>query len=137
MSPDRLRPAPTAARGSALVDALIALLVLAASVAGAARFGLALRLHADAIRERSTAVVLAQSALEDMRYAMARHASGANPQLPAIQSSRIPASSTSFEVTSSARPGHQPGLAHAVITVQWTDRLDASHRLELISEDAR
>ena len=72
MNPTLANPVPTRQRGVALLEALIAFLVLSIGLLALSRLQTHLRTNADAARERSEAVRLAQTDIESLRVFASR-----------------------------------------------------------------
>jgi Tfp pilus assembly protein PilV len=129
-------PTRQAQRGTTLFEALIAFLVLALGMVAIARIQGHLRLDADAARQRSEAVRLAQEDMETLRGF-------------ATIDTAAPAGTRAFDAIASASRSVDTGTAYLIarqitatgalpaksasITVSWTDRSGAPQQVALHS----
>ena len=116
-------------RGASLLEALITFLLLSVGMLTLMRVQTFLRDSADAARQRSEAVRLAQQDLEQLRgFASAAAynaiAGGAADVTPA-------ASNTRYTLTRVAQP--EPGLKTIQVTLSWSDRNGEPQQLRLHS----
>ncbi|MDE2627448.1 MAG: hypothetical protein KGL99_09885 [Burkholderiales bacterium] len=127
-------------RGTTLLEALIAFLVLTLGMLTVARVQTHLRLNADMARQRSEAVRLAQEDLESLRaYAVLAAASGARSYNDIASRSRTVdsdsgyATDTSYLVARAVDAGGTPSAKAASVTVSWTDRSGGAQQVALSS----
>ena len=114
-------------RGTSLLEALITFLVLSVGMLTLLRVQTSLRDSADAARQRSEAVRLAQQDLETLRgfataAAYSAIAGGVADGTPA-------ASNTRYTLTRVAQP--EPGLKTIQVTLSWNDRNGEPQRVQL------
>ncbi len=113
------------AQGMTLIDALLAALILALGMLGAAQFQRTLRLHADTAAERSLAVRLAQQSIERLR-----NTADLSTLSDRNRSETIGAAGTVFAVDE--QPGAIDGSSRALaVAVAWTDRRGDAQRVTL------
>lgn len=117
-----------ATRGVSLIEALVALAVLAFGMLGIVGMQATLRLAADTARQNAEAVRIAQAAIEDGRaFSAMASASGvaAYADVAATAASAVPgvASNTSFTITRSVAETADPRLKTLVVDVAWEDRV--------------
>jgi Tfp pilus assembly protein PilV len=131
---------PAATRGIALIESLIALLVLGFGLVALAGFQLGLSRHADVARQRSEATRLAQEKLEALRaFSQLDSASGvpayadiaAGADTPALASNT--AYARTWRVASDARDAQRT----IAIDVGWSDRAGVAQRVTLQTIVAR
>ena len=127
-------------RGTTLLEALIAFLVLTLGMLTVARVQTHLRLNADVARQRSEAVRLAQEDLESLRaYAVLGAASGVRSYEGIASHSRTVdadagyATDTSYLVARAVDAGSMPDAKDASVTVSWTDRGGSAQQVALSS----
>lgn len=117
-------------RGMSAVEALVAAAILALGMIGLARLHATLRAHADAARERSEAVRLAQQEIEQLRaFASVAAWSAIADAEPADVT---PAGSTTHYVRERiVRTDADAGLKSVLVVLRWTDRQGAAQQLRL------
>lgn len=123
------------ARGVSLVEALVALAVLAFGTLGVASLQLSLRQEADLSRHRSEAVRIAQAQLEQARSLAAQSGAGGWASIsaqPVPQAVPATAGNAAFRWTA-ATPLDQtePPLKAYEVQVEWHDRLGSAQRVAL------
>ena len=140
----RPRP-PTAARqrGTTLLEALVAFLVLSLGMLTVARVQTQLRLHSDVARQRSEAVRLGQEDLESMRAFSVLAASAAsgsarsyadvNSSTRTVDSAAGYATNTSYRVARQIDAASAANAKDASVTVSWNDRSGAPQHVVLNS----
>ena len=122
-------PAQRRQRGVAMLEALIAFLVLSVGLLALSRLQTGLRTNADAARERSEAVRLAQTDIEGLR-AFAN--SAAWEAIADASSDVTPAGSrTHYTLERVVRTSADPALKAVEVTLQWNDRHGAAQQLQL------
>lgn len=109
-------------RGTTLIEALIATLVLSLGMLATARLQSHLRLNSDVARQRSEAVRLAQADIETLR---SFNVVATIPDLVDVATS---APAGTYEVTRHIGAGNA-----ATLTVRWTDRAGGSQQVALDS----
>jgi len=119
-------------RGVSLIEALVAVAVLAFGVIGIAGMQLTLRQNSDAAKQRSEAVRIAQAAIEQARDYVVVASDGTNPAFDDIGSVGATvvtgiSSNTDYTltITSPALATGAPRLKRYVAGVTWTDRSGA------------
>ena len=133
---------PTARRqrGTTLLEALVAFLVVSLGMLTVARVQTQLRLNSDLARQRSEAVRLGQEDLESLRAFSVVAASGALRSYADVVSASTTVDSASGYVTNTrytvARQidaASAPGAKNASVTVSWNDRSGAAQQVALNS----
>ena len=126
-------------RGTTLVEALIAFLVLSLGMLAAARTQTHMRLGADVARQRSEAVRLAQEDIEALRgFTVLAAAPGARSFEAIASASRTVDSSTglagntSYLLARQIEPAVAPHAKSAAVTVSWTDRSGDAQQVALM-----
>ena len=117
-------------RGVSLVEALIALLVVAVGVVGLLKFQSNSRLNSDVARQRTEALKLAQNEIEQLRSANAA-ADIQSASRSIAPDTNNPANATfqvAREVTASAAASKT-----VQVTVSWTDRSGAAQQVIILS----
>ncbi|MEO7010517.1 MAG: hypothetical protein ABI156_15305 [Caldimonas sp.] len=116
-------------RGTTLIEALIAFLVLALGILAIGRVQTYLRLGSDVARQRSEAVRLGQEDLETLRaYSVIAAASGARSfaeiasAAATIDAGSGYATNTQYRLTREIQPGASDATKSARVTVAWADR---------------
>ena len=117
--------APRAQRGTSLLEALIAFLVLTLGMVSIARVQGHLRLDADVARQRTEAVRLAQQDMETLRSertfsAIASASRSVNP-------------GTAYAIERRIEATGMPHAKAASITVRWVDRSGVAQQVALHS----
>ena len=116
---------PRAQRGTSLLEALIAVLVLTLGMVSIARVQGHLRLDADVARQRTEAVRLAQQDMEVLR---------SERTFSAIASaSRSANTGTAYAIERRIAATGMPHAKAASITVRWVDRSGAAQQVALHS----
>ena len=133
-----MRPHPTrqAQHGTTLFEALVAFLVLSLGMVAIARVQGHLRLDADAARQRSEAVRLAQEDMETLRgFATIDATAAAGPRaFDAIASaSRTVDTGTAYLIARQITATGALPAKSASITVSWTDRSGSVQQVVLHS----
>ena len=103
-----------AQRGTTRTEALIAFLVLSLGMIGLARMQGQLRLDADAARQRTEAIRLAQDELETLR--------STRPFAAIANATRVVSLSTIYRIDRMISPTDAPNAVAVTIAVSWTDR---------------
>ena len=117
-------------RGISTVEALVAAAVLALGMIGLARLHVTLRANADAARERSEAVRLAQQEIEQLRvFANLAAWSAIADAAPADVT---PAGNTTHYLRERiVQTDTDAGLKSVQVVLRWTDRHGAAQQLRL------
>lgn len=124
---------PQRERGVTLIEALVALVVMAFGTLAAVGMQSMLRLNADVARQRAEAVRLAQDAIEDRR-AFVKLDSGAATRYADILSSApstIAGLNASYVRTETVVSSVDPRVKSLQVAVQWTDRAGQTQRIAL------
>lgn len=132
--------APRHQRGTTLIEALLAFIVLTLGMLAIARVQTQLRLNADVARQRSEAVRLAQDDLESLRaFATLAAAPGARSfeaiasDTRTVDAAAGDATHTSYRVTRQIDAATMPRAKTALVTVGWTDRSGSAQQVVLAS----
>jgi type IV pilus modification protein PilV len=130
-------------RGTTLLEALVALLVLALGMFSVARVQTQLRLNADNARQRSEAVRLAQEDIERLRaFSVVEATAGARAYADIVTASSsidaatdVPgfSSTTRYTLTRNVSDAQAPRARNASVSVAWTDRGGSAHEVTLSS----
>lgn len=117
-------------RGVSTLESLVAFAVLALGMIGLARVQVDLRAHAEAARERSEAVRLAQQDLEALRaFATTAGWDAIGDAGPADVTP--PGATTTYRRERSVQGGAERGLKAVRVTLRWADRHGAPQSLQL------
>ena len=129
MPSNRSKPTRARQRGVALLEALIAFLVLSIGLLALSRLQTHLRTNADLSRERSEAVRLAQTDIEGLRA----FANTADWDAIADASADVtPAGSrTRYTLERQVQTSTDPALKAVQVTLQWNDRHGTAQQLRL------
>ena len=114
------------ARGVGLVEALIALLIVAVGVVGLLKYQSSVRLNSDVARQRTEALRLAQNDIEQLR--ISRIADIQNSQRKVTPE----AANTSFDINREITAGHG-GSKTAQVTVSWLNRNGVAQQVLITS----
>lgn len=122
---------PQATRGIALIEALIALAIVAVAMLAAMQFQQKSRVLGDVSRERAEATRLADAELERLRRfgsaaEFAAFGDGAETRVGTASTARFDASRQT-----SASAGALDGVSEAVARIDWSDRTGTAHRVEM------
>jgi Tfp pilus assembly protein PilV len=135
----------TRQRGTTLLEALVAFLVLSLGMLTVARVQTGLRLHAEAARQRSEAVRLGQEDIESLRaYSIFEHPAGvaSGParsytdvasRTTAVDTTPGLAVATRYTVTRQVGAASARNAKDVSVRVGWTDRGGNAHRVALDS----
>jgi len=135
----RRRPSPRTRRGTSLVEALVAMAVMALGMLAVVGIQSTLRLNADVAKQRSEAVRIAQEAMESARGFSAIEAPGqGQTAYDAVVSSQAQAvegytTNTTYTVTRSVVTDTNAPRKEIRIRVQWEDRSGQVQAVELSS----
>ena len=133
---------PTARRqrGTTLLEALVAFLVVSLGMLTVARVQTQLRLNSDLARQRSEAVRLGQEDLESLRAFSVVAASGGLRSYADVVSASTTvdsaagyATNTRYTVARQIDAASAPGAKSASVTVSWNDRSGAAQQVALNS----
>jgi Tfp pilus assembly protein PilV len=125
-----------AQRGTTLLEALIAFLVLSVGMVAIARLQGHMRLDADAARQRSEAVRLAQEDLETLRgFATLRTTAAAGTRAfdSIASASRSVDTGTAYLIERQITAAGALAAKSATVTVSWTDRSGTLQQVALHS----
>jgi Tfp pilus assembly protein PilV len=124
-------------RGTSLIEALIAFLVLSLGMLAAASLQMHLRLNAELTRQRAETVRLGQEDMEQLRAYAAVTAAPGVPSYEAIASATTEAggdaSGTRFTVARQVDPAALAHARTASVTVSWADRAGSAQNVVLHS----
>ncbi|HWH80780.1 MAG TPA: hypothetical protein VNU71_00940 [Burkholderiaceae bacterium] len=134
----RLSMSRRAQRGTTLIEALAAFVVLTLGMLALARTQPALRQHAELARQRSEAVRLAQAEIESLRAFASLGAAPGQPSFDAIandtrvvDASGQAAVQGAYTLTRAIDAGAIANAKQALVTVAWTDRAGAAQQVAL------
>jgi prepilin-type N-terminal cleavage/methylation domain-containing protein len=124
------------ARGFSLIEALIALAVMAIGMLGIVGVQSTLRLSSDVAKQRSEAVRLAQQAIEDTRsFTLVESMVGFTTysDIATLAGQQIigPATNTSYFLNYTVIDAVDPRLKTLRVNVNWTDRTGAAQTVEM------
>lgn len=126
-----------ASRGTSLVEALVALAVMAFGMLAVAGIQATLRGNADVSKQRSEAVRIAQEAMESVRAFSAIDPAEDPQSYAAIASRSEPVAgyttNTTFTVSQAVVARTNPDRKELQVRVDWTDRNGEAQRVELNS----
>lgn len=119
--------------GTSLVEALVALAVMAFGMLAVVGIQATLRSNADVAKQRSEAVRMAQEAMETARTFSAIDNNGGAVAYAGIgaRDEAVDGSNTSFTMTQVVTPRTNPDRKEVRITVAWTDRSGLPQQVEL------
>ena len=127
-------------RGTTLLEALVAFLVLSLGMLTVARVQTQLRANSDVARQRSEAVRLGQDDLETLRaFSVLAATAGARAYADVTSGTRVVdsaagyASNTRYLVTRQIDASNAPRTKSANVSVSWTDRAGDTQRVVLNS----
>ena len=127
-------------RGTTLLEALVALLVLSLGMFSVARVQTQLRLNADMARQRSEAVRLAQEDMERLRaFSVLATTTGARAYADIVNATATVdtstgyTSNTRYQVTRNVTTAGAPNTKTASVAVSWADRGGTDHQVVLNS----
>lgn len=114
-------------RGVALIEALVALVVMALGMLAVAGIQATMRLNADVARQRTEANRLAQAEMETMRGFLVMDVTAGRLAWDDLVGSQaapvdIPAANTVFNLTREVGTANEPALKTMRVTVTWADR---------------
>ena len=127
-------------RGTTLLEALVAFLVLSLGMLTVVRVQTQLRFNSDVARQRSEAVRLGQEDLETLRaFSVLAASAGARAYAEAVSASHQVDSSTGFATNTRYTVARQidaagaPHAKNATVTVSWSDRSGDTQQVTLNS----
>ncbi|EHR70434.1 Tfp pilus assembly protein PilV [Burkholderiales bacterium JOSHI_001] len=133
-----LRNRSAAARGITLVEALVALAIMAGGMLGYVNLQSTLRQNSDMARQRSEATRLAQERMESLRRFTVVDNTPGQTSYAGLQDSAVTAvaglsANTSFSIAHSVLATDDPPSKTLSVTVNWTDRSGAAQQVLLTS----
>ena len=135
-----MRQSPAAARGTTLVEALVAFLLLSLGLMATVRLQSGLRSAADTARQRAEAVRLAEDDLERLRSFASVAASGSRRSYADVVSasrtldaSAVSPGSTPFRLERTVRTAGVASAREVRVGVAWEDAGGTTHRVLLAS----
>ena len=127
-------------RGTTLLEALVAFLVLSLGMLTVGRVQTQLRLSADTARQRSEAVRLAQEDMETLRaFSVLQATAGARSyadiasSTATVDTSAGYSSNTRYQVARTVEAAATPNAKNASVSVSWTDRAGAAQQVVISS----
>ena len=129
MKPARRHHVPARQRGVAMIEALIAFLVLSLGMLALARLQSDLRINADAARERTAAMRLAQLDIERLRAFV--DGAGWNAITDTELDVTPAGDTTAYTLTRVVVTNTEPALKSVQVTLRWNDRHGAGQSLRL------
>lgn len=127
-------------RGTTLLEALVAFLVVSLGMLTVARVQTQLRLNSDLARQRSEAVRLGQEDLESLRaFSVVAASAGLRSYADVVSASTTVdsaagyATNTRYTVARQIDAASAPGAKNASVTVGWNDRSGAAQQVALNS----
>jgi len=126
-------------RGVSLIEAVVALAVMAVGMLAVVGVQATLRANADSSRQRAEAVRLAQAAIEDWRAFTFLNAAAARPGTSFAEVTTdvvgvpSPGVNATYLVTRRVPPQITPSLKTVVVTVAWRDRTNQDFAVTLSS----
>lgn len=133
-----LSNAPAAARGITLVEALVALAIMAGGMLGYVNLQSTLRYNSDLARQRSEATRLAQERMESLRRFTVVDNTAGQTSYVGLQDSATAAvaglaANTTFSIAHSVVATDDPPSKTLSVNVNWTDRSGAAQQVLLTS----
>lgn len=125
--------------GVSLVEALVALGVMAFGILGIAGIQSSLRTNSDIAKQRSEALRVAQQLMEDRRGFQSLDVDGATPSFNGIVTESLGdlvGTNATFSRSVTATDANTGRVKNLIVTVQWTDRAGEVQRVELRSSIA-
>lgn len=128
-------------RGVSLIEALVALAVLAFGILGLVGLQATMRVNADVAKQRAEATRLAQERIEAMRSYGSIAEYGANVvDAAAAPATALSSTNTTYtiatEVSPDVLPANRPPLRSATVTVSWADRASQPQSVVLATQVA-
>lgn len=124
-------------RGVALIEALVALAVMAFGMLGVAAMQSSLRQNSDLARQRAEAARLAQASIEGLRaYSVVESVAGRaayNDVLAPVPGEDIVGANATFTRTITVVPNTVQNSKTVDVSVTWIDRVGTQHRVRLNS----
>ncbi len=125
-------------RGVSLLEALVAMGVMAFGILGVMGMQLTLRSNADMAKQRSQATRIAQEQMEQWRsYSVldptGLHRAYSNVTTPLASTLTPPGSNTTYQVTGQVTESAQASYKTMLVEVAWTDRNNETQKVSLTS----